>query len=283
MPLDVVCRMSMPAKPRLAFLLAACAITTVLLAPAARAEVPRVVIVDAEPLQLPAPHDKTNLANELRSAVASAGCEVVRVCRGLDCGVVPAAARDATVLSFTGRYDASRFTCSLKLEVRGRGGDSRQFSENPVCPASQLVSDARDAGRRACNELRGAKTIAQGQGEGREPAERSAQSTPPIDLSSTTAPDPGFGARRWLGVGATVAGLGLGALGVLQLLEQGDPSQCSTSDAGDRVCTSLKRRPLAIPLIAVGALATGVGLWQAFSADVTHEDGLTMVTAQGRF
>src|SRR5262245_15277536 len=108
MPPDVDRRMSLPAKVRRrarlpallrALSLAACSLT--FFAPAARAEAPRVVIVDAEPLQLPAPHDKTNLASELRSAVAAAGCEVVRVCRGLDCGVVPAAARDATVLSFT--------------------------------------------------------------------------------------------------------------------------------------------------------------------------------------
>jgi hypothetical protein len=261
-------------------LLAGLIVGAVAFAPVAQAQGPRVLIVELDSVTLPAPHDKTSLASELGSALTSAGCQVVRVCHALDCQVAPS--KDVNVLSFSGRYEPSRFTCSLTVELRRAGGtDSRWSSENPVCPAVQLVKDTREAGRRACDELRAgpsrtAARAAAGEGGPRPTA---------TGLAATAASDPAssWPARRWVGVGAVVAGLGVGALGVFQVMENGDPTRCSTSSLGDTVCTGTKRRPLAIPLIALGAAGVGWGLWEALGFGVEHNDGLTMVTARGRF
>jgi hypothetical protein len=242
----------------------------------ALAQPPRVLILELEPVTLPAPHDKTKLGQELRSALTAAGCEVVRVCHTLNC---QDAAKDVDVLSFTGRYQPSSFSCGLKVQLRrAGGGDSSWSTDNPVCPAARLVDDTREAGRRACEELRGSAV------RGAQPTTpASAPAATTTNLVASAQPASTWTAGRWLGVSALVAGLGLGTLGVIQMLENGDPTRCSTSSQGDTVCTGIKRRPLAIPLIAVGAVGVGWGLWQTLGLGVEHSEGLTLVTARGRY
>lgn len=268
-------------------------VITLLAAGAGRAEAaPVVVIIDAQPEKLPAPHASTDLGVQLQEGMVSAGCTVPRVCRGGDCSS-GALANATHLLTFTGRYEAKRFACNLSLEARSATAnvvEYRASTTNPVCPVTQLINDTREAGRRACEELRrfsdraAAKPAVTPPSAAGPPAPGLGTFPPPQPLPAPGGRDESPGvARRLVGPALMVTGAGLGAVGIYQLREKGDLTRCQGNGLGDTVCTHTKQRPLALPLLLVGAAAFGVGVWDLVQVTVIGDGRSAQITARGTF
>ncbi len=237
---------------------------------------PRLLIVEQEPGPLPAPHEGTNLARELSDAVTGAGCVVERICRDPSCKVRRTDEEGLARLTFSSRYEAAKFTCTLAVELQGGAGSFagyRDLAVNPVCPVSQLIKDTRQAGQRACRELRGAG------------GPRSASG--PLGLHQLTSPGKNLGEiglRAWLGPSLLVLGSGLAALGLYQAMQHGDLTRCEPGLEGEPVCTHTKKRPLAIPLILLGAGGLGWGIWElSMRPGAIGAEATTLYTMRGTF
>ncbi|HEY0713687.1 MAG TPA: hypothetical protein VGF45_13495 [Polyangia bacterium] len=255
----------------------------------ASAAPPVVVIVDAQPEKLPAPHASTDLAAQVQEGLVSAGCSVPRICRGGDCSSA-AVAKASHLLNFTGRYEARRFACNLSLEARSATTnvvEYRASTTNPVCPVTQLINDAREAGRRTCEELRrfaerAAPTAVAPAATVPPPVETTTLATPPPPRPTSREDSPSL-SRRLIGPALMAAGAGAGAVGVYQLREKDDLTRCQDNGLGDTVCTHTKKRPLALPLLLVGAAAFGVGAWDLVSVMMSGDGTTALITTRGTF
>lgn len=255
----------------------------------ARAAPPRIVIIDLLPRALPAPHDKTDLAVELSHTIEAAGCTVVRICRAADCRVAQTDEEDVHLLSFEGRYEQSRFSCAVSIEVRRPPPSVIEYRDqgtNPVCPAARLIIDTRSAGKRVCDELRTARAPSANPAW-TLPAVGATAVTPPLPTVQTKAPaphPPASPARLWLGPALVAVGAGVAILGGYQAAQHGDLTHCQTSNLGEQVCTHTKQRPLAIPLLLLGATGIGWGVWEiSAQRDLDLLDGISMVSFGAKF
>jgi hypothetical protein len=79
------------------------------------------------------------------------------------------------------------------------------------------------------------------------------------------------------------AGAGIGAVGIYQLREKDDPTHCQDNGVGGAVCTHTKQRPLALPLLLVGAAAFGVGMWDLVQVTAFSDGHAMIATARGTF
>jgi hypothetical protein len=255
----------------------------------ANAAPPRVVIIDLLPRALPAPHDKTDLAVELSHTIEAAGCAVVRICRAPDCRTAQKDEDDVHLLSFEGRYEQTRFSCAVSIEVRRTPTGPVEYQDqgtNPVCPAARLIMDTREAGRRACDELRTARLAAVNPTWNLQPTPPPTVAPPVVAQPKPTPRPPAAAskARAWLGPALIAVGSGIALLGAYQASQQGDLTHCQTSNLGEQVCTHTKQRPLAIPLLLLGAGGIGWGVWEISARhDLDLLEGLTMVSAGTKF
>jgi hypothetical protein len=256
----------------------------------AQAAPPRIVIIDLLPRSLPAPHDKTDLAVELSHTIEAAGCPVARICRSPDCRAPQKDEDDVHFLTFEGRYEQTRFSCAVMIEVRRTPNGPIEYQDqgtNPVCPAARLIMDTREAGRRACDELRVARAAPVNPTWNLQPAVPTAVPPPVVVVAKPTAARtaaPMAKARPWLGPVLIAVGSGIAAYGAYQVAQHGDLSHCATSNLGEQVCTHTKQRPLAIPLLLLGAGGIGWGVWEISARrDLDLLEGLTMVSARTKF
>jgi hypothetical protein len=255
----------------------------------ARAAPPRIVIIDMLPRPLPAPHDKTDLAVELSHTIEAAGCAVTRICRSPDCRTPQKDEDDVHLLTFEGRYEQARFSCAVSIEVRRTPTGMVEYQDqgtNPVCPAARLIMDTREAGRRACDELRTARLAAVNPTWNLQPTPTPAVTPPVVVQSKPAAPRSAAAskARAWLGPALIAVGSGVALFGAYQASQHGDLTHCQTSNLGEQVCTHTKQRPLAIPLLLLGAGGIGWGVWEITARhDLDLLEGLTMVSAGTKF
>jgi hypothetical protein len=246
---------------------------------------PNVVIVDLAPRQLPAPHDKADLASELAEAIAGAGCQVARVCRSPDCRIAKPDEAGIRLLSFEGHYEASRFTCAVTLEVRRVAGGPIEYrgqASNPVCPVTQLIKDTREAGARACAELKSAELRAFGLQQAVAITGGNQYQQPPTTLTAEAAAPPAAW-RAWVGPSLIAVGTGVAALGIYQATQHGDPTRCEITVREEKVCTHRKQRPLAVPLILLGVGTLGWGVWDTIAVQSDGADSATLVSVGGKF
>ena len=254
---------------------------------APQAQAPRIVVIDVQPHVLPVPHDKTDLAVELAHAIQTAGCTVPRVCRAADCRAPQKGEEDAHLLSFEGRYDQARFSCFVSIEVRrdpGSGIEYQDRATNPVCPSAQLIKDTRVAGQRACDQLRAASVPV----VPTRPPPVAEVAPPPvlapqIEMPKVATPPPSKW-REMAGPALIAVGIGIAIAGGYQALQHGDLTHCDVSNLGEKVCTHTKQRPLAVPLLLLGAGGIGWGVWEITARrDLELLEGLTMVNVGGKF
>jgi hypothetical protein len=256
---------------------------------AAQAAPPRIVIIDLLPRALPAPHDKTDLAVELSHTMESAGCTVVRICRAADCRVPQKDEEDVHLLSYEGRYEQARFSCAVSIEVRRTPDSAIEYQDrgtNPVCPAARLIIDTRAAGKRACDDLLAAKVSAPNPTWNLPAITPSTTVPAPTALESRALPAVRASARdrSWLGPALIAVGSGIALVGAYQASQHGDLTHCQTSNLGEQVCTHTKQRPLAIPLLLLGAGSIGWGVWEiSAQRDLDLLEGLTMVSLGAKF
>jgi hypothetical protein len=237
--------------------------------PAARAEAPRLVVVDLSPEGLPAPYERVKIGQELGRALEAAGCRVERTCASEDCA--RAGARGLHILSFDLRYDRKQFACSFSLEVRDAPGgrvEYREKASSPVCPAAEALEDSRRAAKVACDELR--KTAA-----APRPAAPSMPAAPAITVRSNPPPPPMPSlAGRAVGTGIVAAGAVTMVGGAVLLYLNGQLTSCQPAPDGERVCTRARQTSLAaVPLLVVGAAGIGWGTWKLLA---TRDDDPTM-------
>jgi hypothetical protein len=247
---------------------AALGLTLLLAARAQAQQPPQVVVLDLSPEQLPEPYEKLKLGQEIGRAVEAGGCLVTRTCTSEDCA--RSDPRPGThLLTFEVRYDRKQFACSLSLEVRDRPGgrlEYREKSGSPVCPAAQALEDIKRAARVACDEL--SKAPVPGPSGTPAAAPRPAAGPPGPTVRSVGPPpapaEPPMG--RGLSTGLVIGGAAALAGGAALLFLNGQPTSCASSPAGDRVCTRTRQTILpALPLLVLGAAATGWGGWKLLS------------------
>jgi hypothetical protein len=274
-----------------AYILAAATVAGVSLAPrpVAGADAPKLVIIDLAPQALPAPHDRTDLAVELSHTIEAAGCVVTRICRAPDCRSPQKNEDDVHLLSYEGHYEQARFSCAVAIEVKRTPNglvEYRDQSTNPVCPAARLIMDTREAGRRACDELRMPKTAPTNSSWNLSGAAPPVAAAPAVAPVKPAPPRPAARPRGggWLGPVLIAVGAGIAGFGAYQASQHGDLTHCQTSDLGERVCTHTKQRPLAVPLLVLGAAGIGWGVWEInVRRDLDMLEGLTMVSLGAKF
>jgi hypothetical protein len=241
-------------------------LATALVPSPARAQSPRLVVVDVSPDALPAPYEDLKLGDELGRALEGAGCRVDRTCTNEECARSGPGPRPH-VLSFDLRYDRKEFACSFSLEVRdGPGGrvEYREKASSPVCPAAEALEDSRRAARVACDELRKTTTA-------RTQAAAPVSPARPAGGGNLHVPAPLPPATdlrgRALGTGIVAAGAVVMVGGAVLLYLNGQPTSCSVSPGGEEVCTRTRQTSLAaVPLLVVGAAGVGWGTWNLLAS-----------------
>jgi hypothetical protein len=231
------------------------------LAGSARAETPRLFVVDLSREQLPAPYQDLDLAGHVGRSLTAEGCQVDRACRSEACLKESVAASGVHLLTFQVSYDRERYACAVAVEVRDRAEGRllyKESSSSPVCPAADLLDHTSKAARVACGELK------------RTPA----ASTPaPVELTATPAP-PSPRAGRALAAGLIGVGVGSLAAGGALLYFDGSKSRCQLDEAGKMDCPYTRRTTkVAVPLILVGALLGGWGTYRLLG---TEQRGVTV-------
>jgi hypothetical protein len=229
----------------------------------ARAEAPRLFVVDLSREQLPAPYQDLDLAGHVGRSLTAEGCQVDRACQTEAC-LKESAASGVHLLTFQVSYDRERYACAVAVEVRDRAEGRllyKESSSSPVCPAADLLDHTSKAARVACGELK------------RTPA----GSTPsPLELTSATAPTAPRPAARGRALAAGLVGLGVGSLaaGGALLYFDGSKSRCQLDEAGKMDCPYTRRTTkVAVPLILVGALLSGWGTYRLIG---TEQRGVTV-------
>ena len=215
----------------------------------ARADAPRLFVVDLSKEQLPAPYQDLDLAAHVKRSLAAEGCQVDRACRAEQCLKESATASGVHLLSFQVNYDRERYACAVAVEVRDRAGGRllyKESSSSPVCPAADLLDHTSKAARVACGELK------------RAPA---ASALPSVQLVATPAsPRP----RTGRALSTAMVGLGVGSLaaGGALLYFDGSDSRCVPVDMS-KVCPWTRRTTkYAVPLFLVGAVLGGWGTYR---------------------
>jgi hypothetical protein len=223
----------------------------------ARAEAPRLFVVDLSREQLPAPYQDLDLAGHVGRSLTAEGCQVDRACRTEACLKESVATSGVHLLTFQVSYDRERYACAVAVEVRDRAEGRllyKESSSSPVCPAADLLDHTSKAARVACGELK------------RTPP----TSTPtPVQLTTAPAPAPRPAAGgRALATG--LIGLGVGSLtaGGALLYFEGSLSGCKPDETGKRDCPYNRRTTkYAVPLILVGALMSGWGTYRLIGVE----------------
>jgi hypothetical protein len=220
----------------------------------ARADAPRLFVVDLSKEQLPAPYQDLDLSAHVGRSLAAEGCQVDRACRSELCLKGSVAASGVHLLSFQVSYDRERYACAVEVEVRDRAAGRllyKESSSSPVCPAADLLDHTSKAARVACNELK------------RAPA---ASAPPPMRLVATGASPPPRSGRA---LSTAMVGLGVGsvAAGGVLLYFDGSESRCMTIDM-NKVCPFARHTArYAIPLFLVGAVLGGWGTYRLLGTD----------------
>jgi hypothetical protein len=221
----------------------------------ARADAPRLFVVDLSKEQLPAPYQDLDLAAHVKRSLAAEGCQVDRACRAEQCLKESATASGVHLLSFQVNYDRERYACAVAVEVRDRAGGRllyKESSSSPVCPAADLLDHTSKAARVACGELK------------RAPA---ASALPPVQLVATPASPP---PRTGRALSTAMVGLGVGSLaaGGALLYFDGSASSCMPDLENKRDClTTRHTTKYAIPLFLVGAVLGGWGTYRLLGPD----------------
>lgn len=225
------------------------AVATVVAA-SASADGPVVTVHEVRPVSLPKPLNGLDMGQAVAEALQAAGCVVETVCR--DAGCVERTP-SSYVVSVDATYQAADLTCDGELSVRtGGDGASSLFRErlgNPVCPATTLVSEAKEAAALACQEVR--KHVA-------------TRPPPPVapraNVLSTDAREHGT-SHRWIAPVITGSvGLVAAGVGAYFWAKDGDPASCAPGGAGS--CQVYDSKRLGIPLVAAGsAVAVLSGAW----------------------
>jgi hypothetical protein len=222
----------------------------------ARAEAPRLFVVDLSREQLPAPYQDLDLAGHVGRSLTAEGCQVDRACRTEACLKESVAASGVHLLTFQVSYDRERYACAVAVEVRDRAEGRllyKESSSSPVCPAADLLDHTSKAARVACGELK------------RTPASNPA----PVQLTAPPPPAPRPAARgRALTAGLIGLGVGSLAAGGSLLYFDGSLSGCKLDAMGKMDCPYNRRTTkYAVPLILVGALMSGWGTYRLIGAE----------------
>jgi hypothetical protein len=221
----------------------------------ARADAPRLFVVDLSKERLPAPYQDLDLAAHVQRSLAAEGCQVDRTCRAEQCLKDSAAASGVHLLSFQVNYDRERYACAVAVEVRDRAGGRllyKESSSSPVCPAADLLDHTSKAARVACGELK------------RAPA---ASAPSPVQLVATPASPP---PRTGRALSTAMVGLGVGSLaaGGALLYFDGSQSSCLPAMENKRDCLTIRHTTKgAIPLFLVGAVLGGWGTYRLLGPD----------------
>jgi hypothetical protein len=221
----------------------------------ARADAPRLFVVDLSKEQLPAPYQDLDLAAHVGRSLAAEGCQVDRACRAEQCLKASGAASGVHLLSFQVNYDRERYACAVAVEVRDRAGGRllyKESSSSPVCPAADLLDHTSKAARVACGELK------------RAPA---ASAPPPVQLMATPASPP---PRTGQALSTAMVGLGVGSLaaGGALLYFDGSDSRCMPDMEKKRDCLMTRHTTrYAVPLFLVGAVLGGWGTYRLLGAE----------------
>ena len=234
----------------------------------ARAEAPRLFVVDLSREQLPAPYQDVDLAGHVGRSLAAEGCQVERACRAEACLKESVATSGVPLLSFEVSYDRERYSCAVAVEVRDRAAGRllyKESSSSPVCPAADLLDHTSKAARVACGELK------------RTP---SAGSPPPVQLTAAPlAPAPAPRPGRALATG--LIGLGVGALaaGGALLYFDGSLTGCGKNPEGQMDCLKMRHTTrIGVPLIIGGALLGGWGTYRLIG---TRQRGVSVGLSPG--
>jgi hypothetical protein len=251
---------------------------------------PQLVVLDLSPEQLPAPYEDLNLGREIGRAAESSGCLVTRTCTSDECVRAAGPPAGVHLLTFEVRYDRRQFACSLSLEVRDRPGgriEYREKASSPVCPAAQALEDIKRAARVACDEL--SKTLAPTATAkpGPAPALASSPPAPAVHASAPAAAVVEPAAGRAFSTGLVVGGGAALLGGAVLLMINGQPTSCSSSPSGERVCTRTRQTVLpSVPLLVLGAAGAGWGAWRLLGSGAEGAVvavGARGVTVGGRF
>ncbi len=223
----------------------------------ARADAPRLFVVDLSKEQLPAPYQDLDLAAHVGRSLAAEGCQVDRACRSEHCLKDSGAASGVHLLSFQVSYDRERYACAVAVEVRDRAAGRllyKESSSSPVCPAADLLDHTSKAARVACGELK------------RAPA---ASAPPPVQLVASPASPPPRSGRA---LSTAMVGLGVGSLaaGGVLLYFDGSESRCMPEPGMESKRDCLMNRhttKYAVPLFLVGAVLGGWGTYRLLGPD----------------
>ena len=227
-----------------------------LLAPAARAAAPRIVVLEG--LDLPGHmsefHARTREALE---AVARAqGREVVppegaRWCSTAECFRAAARAAGAreVVTIRGGRNESEGY--QLELELRHSDGEplARQAGSCDVCSGPEMVALAEKLGRVLLSA----------------PPPQEPLAPAPVLVTTPAAPtlgvpETGRGGALWLGVGTGAAGLVVSGVGAYLWHMNGGDADCRSNEVGGNICLSrYNTARLGIPLVVTGAVGVALG------------------------
>lgn len=234
----------------------------------------RVLIVETRKVILPEPFEGTDLVVEVKKELLARACPVVGICRSDDCPAEAKRVGATELLSIDATYRRDTFSCSLRAEVRGRGGELKFGGSyaGDTCPAADLVNNAKETAAKLCDELMrqesGAPPAAAAGGLGgnlrADAGERRRLSIPGLLV---------------VGGGVVVAGLG----GYLWYLH-GECAHSAMVGGENRCGDRYDTRAMGIPLTVAGVAAMAVGgwlLWDRPDANVAVRPG--SIVLSGRF